>query len=98
MERKGRFVPVWGRYLDIFRELPKAQLGQLLLAMMDYYFDGVEPQLSAPLAMSWYFIKPDLDYAKSSYEKKVESGRKGGKRSAEVRRKKKQAEAKESNA
>lgn len=93
MDRKTKYMPVWGRYVKIFDKLSPEELGELVHAMIHYHFDGTEPELSGVLAAYWDFLQPDLDYAQASYEKKVESGRKGGKRSGEVRRKKKEIEA-----
>ena len=96
MDRKTKYMPVWGRHKDILAKLPREELGELLCAMMDYHFDDREPELTGILGVYWDFLKPDLDHARENYEKKAESGRKGGKRSGEVRREMKQNEAQQS--
>ncbi len=93
MDRKTKYMPVWGRHVEVLDKLPGEALGELFRAMMHYHFDGTEPELSGVLEVYWDFMKPDLDNARSNYEKKAESGRKGGKRSGEVRREQKEANA-----
>lgn len=96
MEQKAKYMPIWGRYVNIFNKLPNERLGELFRAMMLYYFEDTQPQLPETLSMSWDFLQQDMDHARESYQKKVESGRKGGKRSGEVRRETKETEAQES--
>lgn len=95
MERKGKYMPIWGRYVESFDQLSSNQLGKLLSAMMHYYFDGEEPKLPGTLSAYWSFVRQDLDFARQSYEKKMEASRKGGKRSAQLRKEMKEANASE---
>ena len=88
MDRKTKYMPVWGRHVAILNKLSDAELGELFRGMMHYHFDEEEPELDGVLGVYWDFMKPDLDNARSNYEKKAESGRKGGKRSGEVRKEK----------
>ena len=91
MERKGKYLPLWGRYKESFDRLSDSQMGKLTHAMMNYYFDGEEPELPGTLLVFWGLLKQDLDYARDSYEKKVEGGRRGGQRSAQMRKQAKEA-------
>lgn len=93
MDRKTKYMPVWGRHVAILDKLSDEELGELFRGMMHYHFDETEPALAGVLSVYWDFIKPDLDNARSNYEKKAESGRKGGKRSGEVRKEMKEQEA-----
>ena len=75
------YLPVWRRYRTMFQEaaLTDAQKGKLLGYMMDYQFDGQEPQgVPRSLVMAWAFIKKDMDDARVKYEVAVRNGRKGG--------------------
>jgi hypothetical protein len=93
MDRKTKYMPVWGRHVAILDKLSDEALGELFRGMMHYHFDETEPDLEGVLSVYWDFLKPDLDNARSNYEKKAESGRRGGKRSGEVRMEKKEREA-----
>ena len=83
------YLPVWRKYRDLFMKcrLTKEQKGDLLDAMMDYQFEGIEPpEFDGVLLGVWSVIQQDLDFARKRYETSVENGRKGG------RKKKKPAE------
>lgn len=76
-----KYLPLWSRYLEMFRqaELTKSQAGQLIWMMMEYQFEGREPE-SVPKALrsTWVFLRKDLDDARKCYEKNVKNGRKAG--------------------
>ena len=77
------YFPFWDRYLQMFREaeLTKVQSGTLLWMMMEYQFEGKEPQtVPKALRMAWTFIRKDLDDARRNYEVRVQNGRKGGRK------------------
>lgn len=96
MEKKGKYLAVWGRYYGLFREenLTYSEVGRLFCAMLDYQFCGQEPENLPPkLKGYWFFLKLDMENAQSSYEAKVESGRKGGRRSAQLRQEEQDCEA-----
>ena len=78
MEKKGKYMPIWGRYVDMFLELSDKKAGMLVRAMVDYFFNDVEPELPGELVGYWVFLKYDLNYARERYETKVRNGRKGG--------------------
>lgn len=90
MEHEGFYLPIWGNYLDTLGGLSERKLGRLFSAMMHYYFDGIVPELDEVLTGYWVFLRRDMDYAQNNYRAKVESGRKGGLRSAEARKKAKE--------
>lgn len=96
MEKKGKYMPIWGRYAEMFLSdrLTNAQVGELLRTMIRYHFDEEEcTNLSRQLEGYWYFLKQDLDNAQSRYEVCVQNGQKGGQKSAQVRKTKKTPEA-----
>lgn len=77
------YFPIWKRYLDMFRDaqLTDSQLGKLMLIMMAYQFDGVEPtEVPRALRVVWVFLRKDLDDARHRYEVSVQNGRKGGRK------------------
>lgn len=97
MEKKAKFLPFWGKYVDMMGKLSNLDAGRLIKAMAAYYFDGILPdKLPERLEGYWYYVRMDIDDAQNSYEQKVLSGQKGGERSAQVRREK--AEAKQNEA
>ena len=81
MEIDVAFFPFWKRYLNMFREseLTKFQSGLLLWMMMEYQFEGKEPEnVPKSLKLAWSFLRKDLDDARVQYETRVQNGRKGG--------------------
>ena len=81
MEIDVAFFPFWKRYLNMFREseLTKFQSGRLLWMMMEYQFEGKEPEnVPKSLKLAWSFLRKDLDDARVQYETRVQNGRKGG--------------------
>lgn len=88
------YFPVWRRYPNLFRraKLTKTQIADLFLAMMDYQFEGIEPEeFDTSLQVLWAVIQQDLDFARNRYETSVINGRKGG------RKKKQQPEETQNN-
>ena len=88
------YLPLWSRYLELFEEtgLTNAQLGQLVRAMMHYYFRDEKPKdLPKMLATAWIFLEKDMDDAKARYMKSVNNGRKGAAKQAQTIAQKKQA-------
>lgn len=88
------YLPIWRRYLDHIRDaqLTDKELGSLVMAMMEYQFEGKEPDLpSGRLGVFWLFFQADLDHARKRYETAVINGRKGG------RKKKKKPEETQQN-
>ena len=82
-EIEVEYFPVWRRYLPLVRNagLAKLELADLFIAMMEYQFEGKDPeQLSDKLQVFWSFIRPDLDHARERYETAVRNGRKGGRK------------------
>ena len=61
-------------YFDILpalERLPKAAVGELLLAALHYAQDGVEPAFGdSSLEFAWAFLKPSVDRDGASYDEK----------------------------
>lgn len=77
------YFPTWRRYLQLFREgeLSNEALGALYYAMMEYQFEGTQPErLPTEAKVYWLFIQKDLDHARQKYETSVLNGRKGGRK------------------
>lgn len=82
-EIEVEFFPMWRRYLPQIREvaLTDKQLGTLVRTMMEYQFEGKEPEgLPVQLRFIWTFMRNDLDCARKRYEAQVLNGRKGGRK------------------
>ncbi len=93
-EPKVTYLPIWRRYYDLFIEarLTNTQVGQLVLAMMNYYFRDERPQdLPRILSTMWIFLEKDMDDAKARYMKSVNNGKKGAAKQAQTIAEKKQA-------
>lgn len=101
MEKKARYMPVWGRYADLFLsdKLTNAQVGELFRTMLRHYFEEEgEERLSKRLEGFWYFLKMDLDDAQNRYDSIVLGAQKGGQKSAQIRREKRLAKLEEGSA
>ena len=78
-----KYFPFWIRYLQMFRdaELTKLQAGTLLWMMMEYQFEGKEPEVvPKTLKTAWAWVRNDLDDARKHYEARIQNGRKGGRK------------------
>lgn len=79
-EHKVAYLPLWARYLELFRstKMTNAQIGSMIVAMMEYQFEGKDPEkLSKILLGYWQFIRKDLDDARKKYMQSVNNGKKG---------------------
>lgn len=82
-EIEVEYLPIWKRYLELFRRgrLSFESIGILLVAMMEYQFEGtLSVELTEDLEIFWLFIERDLDNARRKYESSVANGRKGGRK------------------
>ena len=71
MARPG--IMLYFDILEPIRELPDAEKGQLLVAMLEYGQSGTLPQFNGKLGLTlaWGFIKPKLDKDSEEYNKTV---------------------------
>ena len=54
--------------LEPLRKLSDADRGKLLIAILEYGKDGIEPDFDGVLALTWGFVRPKLDRDKGAYE------------------------------
>lgn len=81
MGNKGSFV-FYTEYREHLSMLPLEQVGELMLALIDYQETGEVPDLpkGSALAMCFSFIKKRMDKDNSKYEEKCERNRSNGKK------------------
>lgn len=66
MARPG--IMLYFDILEPMRVLPDSDKGRLLVAMLEYGKDGIEPKFEGLLALAWGFVKPKLDRDGETYE------------------------------
>ena len=90
------YVKLWDSYESYFESYSAAEVGRLVLAMMKYKSQGVEPEFSGSEKFIWPAIRRDIDLDREFTEKKQSSGKSGGKQSQAKPSTFKQTEANES--
>lgn len=82
MAEKKEYVKLWLSYRSYFEPYSAAEVGRLVLAMMEYRASGVEPEFSGSERFVWPAIKRDLDESLQAQECAAavnrENGKKGG--------------------
>ena len=78
MAENKEYVKLWLSYKDYFESYSAAEVGRLVLAMMDYHASGVEPEFSGSERFVWPAIRRDIDNSKDTLETARENGKKGG--------------------
>lgn len=73
------YIKLWDSYESYFESYSAAEVGRLVLAMMKYKLQGVEPEFSGSEKFIWPAIRRDIDLDREYTEKKQTSGKKGGK-------------------
>ena len=66
MARPG--IMLYFDILEPIRVLPDADIGRLLLAMLEYGKEGIVPEFEGMLALAWGFVKPKIDKDAEMYE------------------------------
>ena len=73
---------IYYTYREQFELLTGDEVKKLILAMIDYDKDGIEPKFEGMLKMAFSFIKTNLDIDSEKYkkicERNIENGKKGG--------------------
>lgn len=90
------YVKLWDSYESYFESYSAAEVGRLVLAMMKYKSQGVEPEFSGSEKFIWPAIRRDIDLDREFTEKKQSSGKSGGKQTQASASTLKQMEANES--
>ena len=81
MEKK-EYVKLWLSYASYFEPYSAAEVGRLVLAMINYKSSGVDPEFSGSERFVWPAIKRDIDEQTKAQEDAAEvrrgNGKKGG--------------------
>lgn len=73
-----KYFPMFHSYLETLAGLTDEQFGRVIRAALRYSVNGVVPDLSGAEAMTFGFIKMDVDRAREKYEAIVERNRVNG--------------------
>lgn len=90
------YIKLWDSYESYFESYSAAEVGRLVLAMMKYKSQGVEPEFSGSEKFIWPAIRRDIDLDREFTEKKQSSGKSGGKQTQASASTLKQTQAKPS--
>lgn len=80
MSEKKQYVKLWLSYRSYFEPYSAAEVGRLVLAMMDYRASGVEPEFTGSERFVWPAIRRDLDQSLEAQEASVSANRENGKK------------------
>lgn len=80
MAEKKEYVKLWLSYRSYFEPYSAAEVGRLVLAMMEYRASGVEPEFSGSERFVWPAIKRDLDESLQAQEATAAANRENGKK------------------
>lgn len=69
------YIKLWDSYESYFESYSAAEVGRLVLAMMKYKSQGVEPEFSGSEKFIWPAIRRDIDLDREFTEKKQSSGK-----------------------
>ena len=82
MADKKEYVKLWLSYRSYFEPYSAAEVGRLVLAMMEYRASGVEPEFSGSERFVWPAIKRDIDESIQAQEAvsaaRSDAGKQGG--------------------
>lgn len=82
MREKNEYVKLWLSYASYFEAYGAAEVGRLVLAMIEYKSSGATPEFSGSERFIWPAIKRDIDESNKAQENKAvanrENGKKGG--------------------
>ena len=80
MSGKKEYVKLWLSYRSYFEPYSAAEVGRLVLAMMDYRASGVEPEFTGSERFVWPAIQRDLDESLAAQEASASANRENGKK------------------
>lgn len=82
MAEKKEYVKLWVSYRTYFEPYDAEQIGNIVLAMLDYKEYGQEPHFDGEERFVWPAIRREIDTSSDAQEKQAkanqENGRKGG--------------------
>lgn len=87
MSEKKEYVKLWVSYRTYFEEYSAAEVGRLVLAMIEYKLSGAAPEFSGSERFIWPAIKRDIDEANASMEENSEKNRENGRKGGRPKRK-----------
>ena len=76
---------LYSSYEEVLKELPKEEIGELIMAIFAYQRTGKKPNLSGGANIAFGFIKNQLDIDAEKWAKEVENRSKAGKKGMEKR-------------
>lgn len=88
MDKRGA-IKFYRSFYEAALQLEGETQREYLVAIMQYAFDGVEPELTGVAAAMWMLTRPNID----AYLKKADAGASGGKAQAEEKQDASKAEA-----
>lgn len=80
MADKKEYVKLWVSYESYFEAYSAAEVGRLVLAMIQYRVSGVEPEFSGSERFIWPAIRRDIDESLAAQEAAAEASRENGKK------------------
>ena len=81
----GVVLILYSSYEEVLKELPKEEIGELLMAIFAYQRTGEKPELTGGANIAFGFIKNQLDIDAEKWAKEVENRSKAGKKGMEKR-------------
>ena len=80
MTEKKAYVKLWLSYRSYFEPYSAAEVGRLVLAMIDYRESGVDPEFTGSERFVWPAIRRDIDESLEAQEATAAANRENGKK------------------
>lgn len=80
MAEKKEYVPLWLSYRTYFEQYDPEQIGNIVLAMLDYKEHGIDPNFEGDERFVWPAIRREIDMASESQQKQSDTNRENGKK------------------
>lgn len=80
MSEKKEYVKLWLSYKSYFEAYSAAEVGRLVLAMIEYRESGASPEFSGSERFIWPAIRRDIDESIKAQEASAETNRENGKK------------------
>lgn len=80
MPDKKEYVKLWISYKNYFEAYSAAEVGRLVLAMIEYRESGASPEFSGSERFIWPAIRRDIDESIKAQESAAEANRENGKK------------------
>lgn len=77
-ERGNEYIKLWVSYRTYFEAYSAAEVGRLVLAMIEYKSSGVEPEFSGSERFIWPAIRRDINEAAAAQKRAAETARENG--------------------